>query len=142
MEYLDFGYAGLFLIAFLAATILPVTSEGVLVLFLISGYNPWMCLLVASVANTLGGLTNYFLGRIWNPEKLRRSLGSSRRFDRMQNLAQRYGYWLGFISWLPIIGDPLLIVLGYLRTPLVPLVITMSAAKTARYALIILFWVE
>lgn len=142
MEYLDFGYAGLFLICFLAATILPLTSEGVLILFLISGFNPWLCLLVASIANTLGGMTNYLLGLIGNPEKLRRRLGSAQRVERMFLLAQRHGFWLGLISWLPIVGDPLMIVLGYLRVPVIPLLLTMTAAKTARYALLILFWIE
>jgi membrane protein YqaA with SNARE-associated domain len=142
MDYLAWGWLGLFAVCFLSATILPLTSEGILILFLIAGYSPWACLLVASVANVLGGLTNYALGRVWNPEKLRRKLGSSQRFDRLQGLAQRYGFWLGLISWLPLLGDPLLIVLGYLRTPLLPLILTMSAAKTARYALFILFWAE
>lgn len=142
MEYLDFGYAGLFLICFLAATILPLTSEGVLVVFLISGFDPWFCLVIASTGNVLGGTTNYLLGLIWNPEKLNKRLGSPQRFQRMQKLAQKHGYWLGLISWLPIIGDPLLIVLGYLRTPLAPLILTMSIAKTTRYALIIFFWLE
>lgn len=142
MEYIEFGYAGLFLICFLAATILPLTSEGVLVVFLIGGFDPWICLLTASIGNVIGGTTNYLLGLIWNPEKLKKRLGSPQRFERAEKLSQQHGYWLGLISWMPIIGDPLIIVLGYLRTPLVPLILTMSIAKTARYALIIFFWVE
>ena len=79
MDFLSLGYFGLFLISFFAATLLPITSEGVLVLFLLSGFDPWVCLLIATAGNTLGGTTNYALGLLGNPEKMKSRLGNPER---------------------------------------------------------------
>lgn len=140
MEYAAFGLFGLFLVSFLAATLLPLASEGVLLYFLIIGFDPWMCLLLATMGNTLGGTTNYFLGKIGHPDNLKKRLGSAERFERFANYAKRYGFWLGLLSWLPFIGDPLVLILGYFRTPFWPLVITMTLSKGIRYAVIIFLW--
>lgn len=140
MNYLDLGYTGLFVISFLAATLLPLTSEGVLLLFLTTGYDPWLCLAVASTGNTLGGLTNYLIGRAGNPEWLKKRVGKPERFARLSEMVQRYGFWTGALSWLPVIGDPLVLILGFFRTPFIPLLVIMFFARTLRYAILIFLW--
>ncbi len=140
MDFLELGYFGLFLICFLSATLLPLASEGVLLLFLLGGFDPWLCLLVATIGNTLGGTTNYAIGLLGNPERLKKRLGKPERFIKMASATKRYGYWLGLVSWVPIIGDPLVVVLGYFRVPFFPLLLLMTLAKFLRYWIIIFVW--
>ena len=106
MNYLDLGFLGLFIICFLSATILPLASEGVLLLFLAASFDPTVCLLVATVGNSLGGLTNYWLGMIGKPEKIRRFFKNPARYNLLTSNIDKYGYWLGLLSWTPFLGDP------------------------------------
>lgn len=140
MNYLELGYFGLFIISFLAATILPLTSEAILLLFLAAGFDPLICLLVATTGNSLGGLSNYGLGMIGRPEKLKARFKNPRRFIRVAAAVRKYGYWLGLLSWTPILGDPLTIVLGYFRVRFLPFLLLMVLGKFLRYWLIIFIW--
>lgn len=115
MEYFTAGYVGLFFASFLSATILPLSSEGILLLMLSQGYDPTFCLLVASIGNSLGGLTNYALGLLGNPIWLKRIGISHMKIRYFEHRIQTYGYWLAFFSWVPFIGDPLSVALGYFR---------------------------
>ena len=63
----EIGYWGLFISSFLAATIIPVTSEALLILMLSMGYDPLISLTSATIGNTLGGWLNYIIGRMGNP---------------------------------------------------------------------------
>ena len=66
--FVEYGYIGLFLASFLAATILPFGSEVVFVGLIAAGLNGWSCVLIASVGNWLGGMTNYYLGHLGKVE--------------------------------------------------------------------------
>jgi len=140
MDYLEYGYFGLFVVCFLAATVLPFTSEGTLLLFLATGFDPAASLIVATVGNSLGGLTNYLLGLVGNPTRIYSLFKNRKRHARFEALVHQYGYWLGLISWLPIVGDPLTILLGFFRVKFVPFLIIMVFAKLLRYYLIIFIW--
>ncbi len=140
MDYLEFGYFGLFAVCFLAATILPFTSEGILLLFLASGFDPTTSLIVATIGNSLGGLTNYLLGMIGNPKRIESLFKNKKRHARFEQLIEQYGYWLGLISWVPIIGDPLTVLLGFFRVKFWPFIILMILAKFLRYFIIIFIW--
>lgn len=140
MDYIDFGYFGLFLICFLSATILPLTSEGVLLLFLASSFDASSCLVIATIGNSIGGLTNYGLGMIGNPEKLRKYLRNPKCFSQVSDAIKKYGYWLGLLSWTPFLGDPLTIALGYFRVRFFPFLILMILGKFTRYWFIIFLW--
>lgn len=127
-QFVVWGYIGLFAGSFLAATILPFSSEALFVVLLGSGYDPLTCLLVATTGNSLGGATNLLIGR-WGRKK----------FDPEQppwgtKLIGRYGSTLALLSWVPIVGDPLLIALGYYRTPWPATLLFMVIGKLARYA--------
>ncbi len=140
MEYIDLGYFGLFLICFLAATILPLASEGVLLLFLAAAYDPIYCLFVATTGNTLGGLTNYFLGLLGNRATLKAVFRSKSKYRSFKSNINKYGYWLGALTWLPFIGDPLTIALGFFRVKFIPFLLLMTLSKGLRYYIIIFIW--
>lgn len=134
----DLGLPGLFLASFLAATVLPFSSEALLVLML---QGPWSGLslwAVASVGNTLGGLTNYGLGR-WLPEgRTLRWFGvDPARGARWQAFVRRYGPWGALLCWLPVVGDPIAIALGLFRARPVPVAVLMFIGKALRYAVLI-----
>ncbi|MBS1580958.1 MAG: DedA family protein [Bacteroidetes bacterium] len=138
MGWTDLGLPGLFLASFLAATVLPFSSEALLVLML---QGPWSSLSlwgVASLGNTLGGLTNYGLGR-WLPEgrTLRWLRVDPARGARWQAFVQRYGPWGALLCWLPVVGDPIAIALGLFRARPVPVAVLMFIGKALRYAVLI-----
>lgn len=140
MEYIELGYFGLFIICFLAATVLPLASEGVLLLFLAANFDPVTCLIVATLGNSIGGLSNYFIGLLGKPDKLKRLFKKPRHYARMINSVDKYGYWLALLSWLPIIGDPLVVALGFFRVKFIPMLILMVLSRFLRYYLIIFIW--
>lgn len=134
------AYAGLFLAAFVAATLLPAQSEAVLAGLILSESHPvWLLVLVASVGNVLGSLVNWGLGR--GIERFRHArwfpVGEA-ALARAERWYRRWGKWSLLLSWAPIIGDPITVAAGVLRTPLkvfLPLVIL---AKAGRYSVLAL----
>lgn len=132
------SYGALFLAAFLAATILPAQSEMGLA-FLVNQAPEAVILLVAiaSAGNILGALVNWYLGRFANHWRDRRWFPiSASQLDKATIWYQRYGKYSLLASWVPIIGDPITLAAGLLRTPFVPFLILVSIAKTARYLII------
>ena len=128
-------YAGLFFVAFLAATIFPAQSEIVLTGLLLGGdYTPWILVLVASLGNVLGAVFNWGLGRgverfhdkKWFPLK-------GVALERAKGWYRRYGRWSLFLSWVPIIGDPLTVAAGIMRERLFVFLVFVGIAKTGRY---------
>lgn len=135
MEYLtEFGYIGLFAAAFLAATILPLGSEVVLVALLLSGLSPAGLVAVATVGNVLGSLTNYYLGFWASSARVRRWLAlSDRAYVQATERFKRYGLVSLCFAWLPVIGDPLTVVAGVMRIRLLWFVPLVTLGKCLRY---------
>lgn len=138
-------YLGLFLIAFVAATLLPAQSEAALAGLIVQGYAPWLLIAVATVGNVLGSTVNWWLGREltrfgdrrWFPVK-------PAHLARAQAWYARYGRWSLLLSWVPVIGDPLTLAAGVMREPLRVFLVLVASAKLARYlvvAAIALRWV-
>lgn len=128
------AYAGLFLTALAAATVLPMQSEAVLVGLLVADYSPWLLIAVASVGNVLGSAINWLLGR--GIERLRNRPwfpASEAGLQRAQSWYRRYGKWSLLLSWVPIIGDPLTVIAGVLREPFWVFLLLVAVAKTGRY---------
>lgn len=129
----SFGLIGLFLISFLAATILPFSSEAVLWLFIQENKHAFPILLVAaSLGNILGGTTNYFLGLLGN------KLFVKKISPRSSLIANKYGFAAAFLSWVPIIGDPILVALGVFKADFWKTFFAMSVGKIGRYLLVFL----
>ncbi len=129
---------GLAVSAFASATLLPGGSEAVFAGIVALGQAPfWLALLVAAVANTAGSCVNWGIGRYlahWRHHP--RFPVSADKFDRTADLFRRRGTWLLLFCWVPIIGDPMTVVAGVLRTPFALFLLLVAVAKTGRYLLI------
>lgn len=126
----------IFLSSFLSATFLPFSSEAVLAA-LVKQDNFYLYLAWATLGNTLGGMTNYIIGRFSKLYWAHKYLGiKSKSLDRAKIYVDRFGVLVAFFSFLPIIGDPLAFVLGIYRINAVRVVVFMSAGKFLRYYLV------
>ncbi|EPN9528546.1 YqaA family protein [Cronobacter malonaticus] len=121
----------LFTSSFLSATLLPGSSEAVLVALLVSVKTaPWLLVLTATIGNSLGGLTNVILGRLFPLRE------SSRWQERAQGWLQRFGAPALLLSWLPLVGDLLCLLAGWLRLPWGPVIFFLCLGKALRYIII------
>ena len=136
MEF-EIGYLGLLITSFLAATILPITSEVFLVSMLVFGYDPWITLFYATIGNAAGGWFNYIIGRLGNPKWLKQLKVPHDKIFRWRNKVQKYGHWLGLLSWLPFIGDVMAISLGFFRAPWITSFSSILMGKFLRYLVIV-----
>jgi membrane protein YqaA with SNARE-associated domain len=132
-------YGGLFISAFLAATIVPAQSEAVLLALTASGKYPVeLLLMVASIGNVLGSILNWWLGcgiehfrnKRWFPIK-------EKELVKAQDWYQRYGRWSLLLSWVPIIGDPITVAAGIMREKLWIFILLVTLSKTTRYFVIV-----
>lgn len=132
--------AALFLAAFAAATLIPAQSEAVLVGMLLAETNPvWPLLLVATTGNVLGSLVNWAIGWFLQDRMpVRWFPVSPDQLARAQRWYVRRGWWTLFGSWLPIIGDPLVLAAGLMREPFWRVVLVVTLAKAGRY--VVLTW--
>ena len=140
MAFESLGLFGLFLATFLSATILPFSSEAILLFFLTKGVNPTICLSVATLGNCLGGATNYFIGKLGNPLWLKRIGVKENTISKNEKWINKYGSRIAFFSWVPFLGDPLLVVLGYFRSNPINTLMCMTLGKLLRYALVYLIY--
>ena len=131
-------YLSLFIISFLAATILPFSSELTLAgLVTTSNYDNLLLLIVASLGNILGSVVNWILGfysrdlstKKWFPFKDEQIEKSSKWFNK-------FGRWSLLFAWVPIIGDPLTLVAGLLRVKFIEFIILVTIGKVSRYIVI------
>lgn len=136
---ISYGPWGMFLSAFLAGSILPFSSETIMVALLALGGSPWLLLLTASAGNTLGGVSCYCVGRIASPEWLQRTFRiKDKHMQRARALVSRWGAWMGFLCWVPVLGDAILVTLGIMRSHPLATNVTMLVGRTLRYAVVLL----
>ena len=131
-------YLSLFFISFLAATILPFSSELTLAgLISTSNYDNLILLVVASFGNVLGSVFNWSLGfysrnlstKKWFPFK-------ETQIERSSKWFSKFGKWSLLFAWLPIVGDPLTFVAGLLRVRFLDFIILVAIGKVSRYLII------
>jgi membrane protein YqaA with SNARE-associated domain len=132
------GLWGLFLAAFLAATMLPFSSEAVLAAMSLGPWSFMALWTVASLGNWLGGMSSYGLGRLGDLDRIARWL----RTDPAKATAwhariERYGAWAALLCWLPFVGDPIAIALGLGHSKLWLTSVLMFIGKAARYAVVL-----
>lgn len=137
MEWLaEYGYIGLFLGSFLAATIIPFSSDFLLVGLLATGADPVLCIISASIGNWLGGLTCYGLGWLGKWDWISKWLKVSReKLERQKAKIQKYGSLLAFLTWLPGVGDLMAVGLGFYKVSPRKSMLFMLLGKSARYVL-------
>lgn len=130
----QYGLLSLFLLSFCASTLLPLGSEWLLVVLLLQGNNPVTTVIVATLGNSLGSGTNYLIGYYggeWLAEKILRI--NKQKQQQAKLWFNRYGSWSLLLAWLPIIGDPLCLVSGMLKTPLLHFSLLVTTGKGVRY---------
>ena len=137
-EFAEWGYLGLFVASFLAATVLPFSSEVVFSALVFGGLNAWHCVAVATVGNFLGGMTCYYLGRLWKLEWIEKYAGVKReKLERFVAKMQKYGSWVAFFSFLPAVGDAIAVAAGFLRCRVWIVAAAMFAGKILRYIVLL-----
>ena len=131
-------YLSLFFISFLAATVLPFSSELTLAgLISTSNYDNLLLLVVASFGNVLGSVFNWSLGfysrnlsaKKWFPFK-------ETQIERSSKWFSKFGKWSLLFAWLPIVGDPLTFVAGLLRVRFFDFIILVAIGKVSRYLIV------
>ena len=123
--------ASFFASSFLSATLLPGNSEVVLVAMLLSGVSqPWLLVLIATMGNSLGGLTNVILGRFFPLRE------KSRWQEKAVGWLKRYGAATLLLSWMPVIGDLLCLLAGWMRISWGPVLFFLCLGKALRYVLV------
>lgn len=128
------GYWGLFLGSFLASTVLPLSSDALLVGSLLAGGDVVAVVAVATIGNFLGGVTTYYIGYLGRWEWIEKYLRISRsKLERQSQRIKRYGSYLALLSWLPIIGEVITVALGFYRVSFISSSIYMLIGRAARF---------
>lgn len=135
---IEWGYVGLFVSALLAGSIIPFSSELVLVALVKLGLSPSLCLLAATTGNTLGGMTCYYMGRLGRIDWIEKYCHVKReKVERMQRFLSGRGALMGFFAFLPFVGGALGIALGFMRSNVLLTTLSMAAGKLLRYLLLL-----
>ena len=128
----QYGLSTVFVVAFISATLLPMGSEPAV--FGLVKLNPelfWPAILVATAGNTLGGVVSWAMG-YGTHQAIDKARGSSTHLKALDWL-ERFGPKACLLSWLPVVGDPLCVVAGWLKFPLLPCMLYMAIGKFLRY---------
>lgn len=134
MNLVDLGYFGLLIAAFLAATVVPFSSEAVFTALFYGGLNPWWLVFWATIGNTLGGMTCYWLGHLGKVEWIEKWLKIKReKVVKYEEKFHKYGDWVAFFSFLPGVGDFIAVAAGFMRCRWWVVLISMGFGKLARY---------
>ena len=133
------SYFQLLIISFLAATILPLSSELVLsTMLLTDSFDKYLLLVVASFGNIFGSSVNWYLGKKilifkdkkWFPV-------NEKQIAKSEMYFKKYGIWSLLLSWVPVIGDPLTVIAGILKINFFTFLLLVSISKTSRYIFLI-----
>ncbi len=129
------AYWTLFASAFTSATILPGSSEAVLLGFLIAEIgDPATLVATAWIGNLLGSLVSYAMGRYASLYRDRRWFPvSPAQYDKAAGWYAKYGWWTLLFAWLPVVGDPLTVIAGAMRAPLILAIPLIAIGKLGRY---------
>lgn len=128
------GLWGLFLGAFLAATIVPFSSDALYLAVLIATKDPLGCFLYGTIGNWLGGITTYWVGWLGHWEWIERWFKVKHETLAKQKIKiDKYGVWMALLSWVPVIGDIIVIALGFYKTRPLWTIILLLVGKAARF---------
>ncbi|NLZ08820.1 MAG: DedA family protein [Bacteroidales bacterium] len=135
---LEWGYLGLFIGSFLASTIIPFSSEFLLIGMLLAGGNPWVCLALSTIGNTLGSYTCYGLEYLGKWEWIEKWLRIKReKLEKQQQVILKWSSLVALLCWLPVVGDVFSVGLGFYKIPFWKMAILMFIGKALRF----LFWI-
>ena len=130
----DLGLIGLFIGNFLAATIVPFSSDALYIAALATMQRPVACFVVATIGNWLGSVVTYYCGRLAKWEWIEKMFRiKPQTIARHKPRVDRYGTWLALLAWVPFIGDVLVLAIGFYRTPPLPTFVLLLIGKAARF---------
>ncbi len=139
-----YGYSGLFLSSFLAATLLPLSSEVVLGVMLKQGFDPYTTIFTATSGNVLGAVVNYGLGAFGGRLILQKWWGmQDLEIKRAEKRFKKFGVFSLLFAWVPVVGDPLTVAAGVLKIHFLLFLFLVGLGKFLRYVAIYLavLWV-
>ena len=128
----EYGLSTVFVVSFISATLLPMGSEPAV--FGLIKLRPdlfWPTIAVATVGNTLGGAVDWAMG--YGAHQVADKYRGSRTHGRALSWLEKLGPKACLLAWLPVVGDPLCAVAGWLRLPFWPCLLYMAIGKFARY---------
>ncbi len=135
--FADYSYWGLFLASFLAATLLPLSSEVLLGYLLTHDFSPGVTVIVATSGNVLGSVVNYGAGVLGSRLLLYKFFRtSSREIQKAENRFKTYGVYSLLFAWVPVIGDPLTVAAGILKIKFVLFLFLVGIGKFLRYVFV------
>lgn len=132
----QYGVWGVCVVAFLAATLVPISSEVAVVAALAYGIPAWHVFAAASAGNALGASLDYGMGRLFT-ERLEQRLLKTATGRRALEWSRKYGRWSLLGSWLPVLGDPLCIAAGLFRVSIPFFLLVGVGTRIIRYAFLI-----
>ena len=133
----NLGLFGLFLGCLLSATIIPFSSEALVAGALLLDYSPWTVILVATLGNTIGGMSCYLLGWLCKWSWIERFLKvKEETLAKAHAKVEKYGSFAALLAWLPVIGDVIALALGLMRTRVIPTTVLMFIGKGLRYIVV------
>ncbi len=130
---LNYGYAGLFISSFLASTLLPFGSEGIVVLLVSQGFNAMAVVIVASVGNFFGACTSYYLGFMGRGYMEKYLRIDRHDLETAEKYFSKYGSYVLLFTWVPLIGDAITVTGGLLRLKFTTFAILVFVGKFLRY---------
>ena len=132
----ELGYWGLFLASFLAATVVPFSSEAILSAMIVADFNPVYCLIAATFGNWFGGISSYYIGYMGKEAWIVKYLRIPKeKTDRFKQRIQGKEAWIAFFCWLPFVGDVIAVVLGLLKINFLNVSMGMLVGKAVRYVI-------
>ena len=135
-SFLELGLLGLFISSFIAATIIPFSSELVLSFLLANQYPLEMCLFIATLGNWLGGISSYGLGRLGEWTYIKYFTGLDK--TKTKKVREKVNKWkspLAFFCWLPLVGDIFAVGLGFYKINFIKVSLWMFVGKMIRYVI-------
>ena len=135
---IEWGLPGLFISALLAGSIVPFSSELVLVALVKLGLPPIACLISATLVNTVGGMTCYYMGSLGKISWIEKYFKVKKeKVDKMVKFLQGKGALMAFFTFLPAIGEVIAIALGFMRSNTWLTIVSMFVGKLIRYILLL-----
>lgn len=129
----DYGYLNLFVLSFLASTILPLGSEALIIALIYQDFNPFAVVMVATLGNFLGSCTTYYLGLKGRPVLEKYLSPSPEKIEKIEKFFKKYGLYTLFFTWVPGIGDIITMVAGLMQLPFRYFSVMVFLGKFGRY---------
>ncbi len=134
---MQYGYVGMAIVAFLAGSVVPLSSEAVILALWAAGLDPVALIVWATIANTLGSTLNYYIGYRGNVRTVERLLHLSHdKLMRAERFVKNKGALAGFFSWIPVLGSAITVVLGLAHANIPKTFAYMILGKILRYVII------